>query len=244
MPATLSTSYCGSPPLPDDLWGRWNFDPWLIGTMLLVTAYCFVRTSMPGERWQFACGKSVLCLVFVSPLCALTVSLFSARVVHHVLLVAVAAPLLASVLPLARVKLASLLTPLVLLHTVIFWLWHAPDAYSMALASAPVYWLMQVTLLGSAVILWAAILATTPGRAIGALLFLTIQMGLLGALLVFSTRPLYPPHFTTTAAFGFEPLADQQLAGLIMWVPASLPYVAVGLWRLLEVLRHPARHGA
>lgn len=244
MPVTLSTIYCGQPPLPDDLWGRWNFDPWLIGAMLLCTIWYMLRPSRQEERLQFACGMSVLCLVFVSPLCALTVSLFSARVVHHVLLVAVAAPFLASALPLARFKLASLLTPLVLLHTVIFWLWHAPGAYSVALTSTAVYWLMQVTLLGSAVVMWGAIFATPPGRAIGALLVLTIQMGLLGALLVFSTRPLYLPHFTTTMPFGLEPLADQQLAGLIMWVPASLPYVAVGLWRLLDVLRRPAGHGA
>lgn len=243
MQVTLSTSYCGPPPLPDDLWGRWNLDPWLIGVLLVATAYYFVRTSTPADRLRFACGMGVLCVIFVSPLCALTVALFSARVVHHVLLVAVAAPLLATAL-LAQKELASLLMPLVLLHTVIFWIWHAPDAYALALTSTPIYWLMQVTLLGSAVVLWAAILAASPGKAIGALLFLTIQMGLLGALLVFSNRPLYLPHLTTTIAFGFEPLSDQQLAGLIMWVPASLPYVTVGLWRLADVLRGPARHGA
>jgi len=54
-------------------------------------------------------------------------------------------------------------------------------------------------------------------------------MGLLGALLVFAPRPLYWVHFESTAAWGLTPLADQQLAGLLMWVPAMLPYLAVGL---------------
>jgi len=157
--------------------------------------------------------------------------------------VAVAAPLLALAIR-PRKGLAALLTPLVLLHTVVFWLWHAPDAYESALSSAPVYWLMQVTLLGSAVLMWAAIFGGSAGRAITALLLLTIQMGLLGALLVFAEQPLYVPHLVTTAAFRLQPLADQQLAGLIMWVPASLPYLEVGLWRLLALLRAPMGRGA
>ena len=244
MQASLDTSYCGPPPLPDDLWGRWNFDPWLIGVMLLLTAIFVVGS--PTRKQQLALGGAMttLAIVFISPLCALTVSLFSARVVHHVLLVAVAAPLLASILPLVGKKTADMLGALAGLHAAIFWLWHAPDAYQLALASTPVYWLMQLTLLGSATAMWLAIFAATPGKSIGALLFLTIQMGLLGALLVFSSQPLYLPHFTTTEAFGLHPIEDQQLAGLIMWVPASVPYIAVGLWRLLTLLRAPQERGA
>jgi putative membrane protein len=54
-----------------------------------------------------------------------------------------------------------------------------------------------------------------------------LQMGMLGALLTFASVPLYVPHLTTTFAFGLDPLGDQQLAGILMWVPASLPYLAV-----------------
>jgi putative membrane protein len=50
-------------------------------------------------------------------------------------------------------------------------------------------------------------------------------MGMLGALLTFARRPLYAPHADTTLAYGLTPLADQQLAGLVMWVPAALPYL-------------------
>lgn len=244
MPSLFTTSYCGPPPLPDDLWGRWNLDPWLIAVLLLAMGLSALHPASRRERLSFVCAMVILTIVFISPLCALTVALFSARVVHHVLLVAAVAPLLALAVPVHRAALANLVMPLAVLHAVIFWLWHAPDAYGLALASTPVYWVMQLTLLGSAVLTWMAILAATPARSIAALLFLTIQMGLLGALLVFAAQPLYGPHLTTSQAFGLEPQTDQQLAGLIMWVPASLPYLIAGLWRLLALLRAPIRHGA
>lgn len=240
---SLSTSYCGPAPLPDDLWGRWNLDPWLIAALLLGSALYWMHPASQSERRAFMAALAVLALVFISPLCALTVALFSARVVHHVLLVAVAAPLLAHAVFNHR-ALASLLTPLTLLHTAIFWAWHAPDAYAAALSYTSAYWAMQITLLASATALWGAIFAASSARAIAALLFLTIQMGLLGALLVFSASPLYAPHLATTLVFGLDPLSDQQLAGLIMWVPASLPYVGFALWRLLMLLRAPAGQGA
>lgn len=236
MPASLDMSYCGPAPLPDELWGRWNLDPWLIGFLAVVSIIVFVRPINRRHRPAYAGALALLIVIFISPLCALTVALFSARVVHHVLLVAVVAPLIACAL-VRRRNLGALLTPLAGLHAAIFWLWHAPDLYQLALSSTPVYWVMQVTLLGSATLLWSAVFAATPGKAIAGLLFLTIQMGLLGALLVFSSSPLYGPHFTTTGSFGLSPLDDQQLAGLIMWVPASIPFIAVGLWRLTQMLR-------
>ena len=91
---------------------------------------------------------------------------------------------------------------------------------------------MQLTLLGSAVLFWRA--ALRPGRATGAALLAILgawmQMGLLGALLTFAPEPLYAIHATAPLAWGFSPLADQQLGGLLMWVPAGLPYVALGAW--------------
>ena len=243
MLTTLAASYCGPAPLPDNLWSRWNFDPWLLAAVALATAVFWLQHTTPRQRLAFAAAMASLAIIFISPLCALTVALFSARIVHHVLLVAIAAPLLA--LALRRTPQAmALLTPLTLLHTVIFWLWHAPDAYGLALQSSPVYWLMQLTLLGSATLMWSAIFAASPARSMASLLFLTIQMGLLGALLVFSATPLYVPHLATTQAFGFDPLTDQQLAGLIMWVPASLPYLGVALLRLMAWLRQAEHHPA
>lgn len=232
------TSYCGPAPLPEMLWQQWNFDPpLLIALAVGIGAYLVGRRhATRAERWTFAGAAVTVVVAFVSPLCALTVALFSARVAHHVLLVTVAAPLLALSFRQRANKLAGITTPALLLFTVVFWVWHAPDAYGLALADTGVYWLMQVTLLATATLFWAAIFAAASGPAIVALLGATVQMGLLGALLVFAPEPLYAPHITTTLSFGFDPLTDQQLAGLVMWVPAGLPYLLAALLRLHGLL--------
>ena len=118
-----------------------------------------------------------------------------------------------------------------------------PGPYGWGLASVPAYWLMQGSLLGSAWLMWRAILASAaqPGPALVALVATVGQMGLLGALIVFASRPLYAVHFASTSAWGLSPLADQQLAGLLMWVPAILPYLGVGLWLAWSSLRPAAR---
>jgi putative membrane protein len=177
-------------------------------------------------------------VVFVSPLCALASARFAARVFHHVLLVAAVAPLLALAFPLRRLP-SPPLAVLIAANAIILWLWHAPAPYEWGLASVPAYWLMQGTLLCSAWLMWRAILSpsTPSGTALVALAVTIGQMGLLGALIVFAATPLYPVHFASSLAWGFAPLADQQLGGLLMWVPAMLPYLCVGLWIAWSNLR-------
>jgi putative membrane protein len=61
-------------------------------------------------------------------------------------------------------------------------------------------------------------------------LFMTaVHTGILGALLTFAPRVWYPVYGTTAEAWGLSPLQDQQIGGLIMWVPASLVYLVAGL---------------
>jgi len=231
----FSETYCGPAPSPETLLARWNFDPLLIAVLALTGAAFLVlrRDASRRDLLAFGGGWVVLAIAFVSPLCALTVALFSARVAHHVLLVAVAAPLLALGL---RGGSPRWLTAAFILHTAVFWVWHVPDIYAAALASDPVYWVMQASLLGSAVLMWRAIFTAPAGAAAGVLLGSVVQMGLLGALLTFAPRALYLPHLATTEAFGLSPLADQQLAGAAMWVLGSLPYLGVALWLLVSVL--------
>ena len=61
------------------------------------------------------------------------------------------------------------------------------------------------------------------------------QMGMLGALLTFAPQQLYAAHAIAPLDWGFTPLADQQLGGLLMWVPAMLPYLGAGLWLVLRL---------
>ncbi|HRP78972.1 MAG TPA: cytochrome c oxidase assembly protein [Aquamicrobium sp.] len=221
----MAQAYCGPAPVPDTLMTAWNAD-------LAAAALCaalvaiYVHGGRRAGRLPLALAVAVLLVLFVSPFCALTVALFSARVAHHVVLVAVVAPLLALAFPersAGRVGLAAL----VALHAATVWLWHAPAVYEIAIRGALPYWAMQLSLLGSAFLLWRRILSRHAGTgpALMALLATATQMGMLGALLTFARRPLYAPHADTTLAYGLTPLADQQLAGLVMWVPAALPYL-------------------
>jgi putative membrane protein len=229
-------AYCGPAAFPDELWTRWNVDPLLIAIFAaLAIAVGRSRSSDSRAGW----GAIVLMLViFVSPLCALSSALFSVRALHHVLLIAAVAPLLALAFPQRRAGAPSFVV-LVVAHAVILWLWHTPGPYAWGLVSVPAYWLMQISLLGSAWLLWRGILAPAAqsGLALVALVATIGQMGLLGALIVFAPRPLYTLHVASTAAWGLTPLADQQLAGLLMWVPAILPYLGVGLWIAWSSLR-------
>lgn len=235
-------AYCGPAAIPEDLWLRWNVDPLLLAA-LAVLALAVARGHSANTRAGWG-AIALLLLVFVSPLCALASALFSARVFHHVVLVAAVAPLLALAFPLRRLG-SPPLAVLVAANAIILWLWHAPVPYDWGLSSVPAYWLMQGSLLGSAWLMWRAMLAPTaePGPVLVALATTIGQMGLLGALIVFAPRPLYLVHLLTTAPWGLSPLTDQQLAGLLMWVPAMLPYLGVGLWLAWSRLRlgEPAR---
>lgn len=233
MTTDLSVAYCGPPPVPGELVGAWNLDPPLIAGLALFALLVARRPSPAG--WA---ALALAVLIFVSPLCALTAALFSARVVHHVVLIAGIAPLL--VLAFAPRGPGPLPLPLVVLvHAVTVWVWHAPGVYSWALVTVSGYWLMQATLLLTAWALWRAVLCgpDRPVAGLAALIATVAQMGLLGALITFAPEPLYLVHLATTAPWGLAPLNDQQLGGLIMWMPALLPYLAAALLagrRLLE----------
>lgn len=236
MRNTATIAYCGPAAVPDDLLTRWNFDPLLMaGLAALAIVIASGRVANARAGWA---SLLLMMTIFNSPFCALSSALFSARVLHHVLVIAAVAPLLALAFPVRRMP-SPPLAALVGLHTIILWVWHMPAPYGWGLASVPAYWLMQASLLVSAWLLWRAIFGSTahPGAALVALAATVGQMGLLAALIVFAPRPLYAAHFASTAAWGMNPLTDQQLAGLLMWVPASLPYLGIGLWLVWSSLR-------
>lgn len=235
--------YCGQAPDPADLLGRWNADPVLVaGLAVVALGFALDWRRRAGRRRQeaaaFAIAWAILVVLFVSPLCAWSSSLFSVRVAHHVALVAVVAPLLAAARPWPS---GPSRMPAFSLHAAVLWAWHAPGLYALALAHDAVFWAMQLSLLGSAFLAWRVVLDAAdgrwPGHAVAGVAGTIAQMGFLGALITFAGRPLYAPHLATTAAWGLSPLEDQQLGGLLMWVPAMLPYLAAGLWMVSRLLR-------
>ena len=79
-------------------------------------------------------------------------------------------------------------------------------------------------------------------------LFVTsLHSGFLGILITLARPPWYPAQGEASARFGLTPLEDQQLAGLVMWVPAGVLYagaalVAMGLWILQSSRTEGGRH--
>jgi putative membrane protein len=195
------------------------------------------RTA-PWRRACFYTGWVVGAAALISPLCALSVSLFSARLGQHMILEMIAAPLIALGLPARffsgtpRFRISAggphreLIAASVFAMTL--WFWHAPGPYAATFHSAVIYWLMHVTAFGAALWLWRAVLEA-PGERIGgflaALSATTLQMGFLGALLTFSVRPFYANHAVSSWAWGLSPVDDQQLGGIIMWIPTGVIFV-------------------
>ncbi len=228
--------YCGAPPAPDAILLRFNLDPILIA-ILVAAALVHLRSLRGRASARTALpGWVVTACALVSPLCALSVSLFSARVAQHMVLILVAAPLLALALPAFPEKAQRpCLWLSVMTFFIALWFWHMPRPYDATFDSTSVYWAMHVTLFSSAIALWRSLLQ--PARFLtvevvvaGALT--SMQMGFLGAVLASASRPLFFWHLTTTQPWGLTPLEDQQLGGVFMWVPG----IVLFLWAAMHAL--------
>ena len=226
-------AYCGAPPTPASLIGAWNLDPVLIALLAFAAALTWRRATRPGPAWI---AWALAVLFFVSPLCNLTSALFSARVLHHVALTAAIAPLAVAGFGLHwRAASGGAAAGATLALTAAMWLWHAPGPYAWALSTVPGYWLMQATLLGSALWAWSVILGDETGSAVATAFGSFVQMGLLGAIIVFAGSPLYALHLLTTEPFGLSALDDQRVAGLLMWVAAAGPFMGAIIARIAAV---------
>ena len=208
---------------------------------------------------RFAFGWSVLAVALLSPLATATSGLFSAHMLQHELMMVLAAPLMVLGRPLAilawalprswsraaggslrssaiRVPWRIASTPLgaTILHGAAIWLWHAPILFERAEASVAVHTVQHSVFLFSGLLFWWALLrpgrdAARIGRSLLCLFVTMLHTSALGVLLTFSQRVWYPLSTLAAAQSGLTPLEDQQLGGLIMWVPGGLSYVVAAL---------------
>ena len=139
---------------------------------------------------------------------------------------------------------STLTDPLVAwaLHALALWAWHIPTLFDAALQNEAVHIAQHVSFLGTALFFWWSVLGHDPRGRYGpghsaAYLFTTMMhTSALGALLSLAPTPWYSPYIPLTGALGMDPVDDQQLGGLIMWVPAALAYVIAALAVLGKML--------
>jgi putative membrane protein len=204
-----------------------SLDPWVLASL---APLLLLR---PRAAWPFAGALLALFLALIWPLEPLADASFAAHMAQHMLLIGVAAPLLAAsrpVLPFLKGR-RGLVRPVLalgrpasafLLHAAAIWLGHAPAALEWSLDSRGMHALQHFAFVATAALFWWSLLArgrAGAGEAALWTLATLLHTGLLGALLTFAPRVLYP-------SYGLE---DQQLAGLVMWIPGGLCYLAAGL---------------
>jgi putative membrane protein len=226
------------------------------------------------EARAFLGGWLVLAVALLSPLHALGATLFSAHMAQHVLLVSVAAPLLvlgrplvpalwaipiswrralgrfaASTAPRRAWRLVSAPLAAWTLHAIALWVWHLPALYQATLVSDLAHTAQHLSFLGTGALFWWSILRGRRARAeYGTAIFFlfatAMHGGALGALIAFASRPWYPLYGDAGMAWGLTALEDQQLAGLVMWIPAGLGYAAAALILLVLWMRESERRTA
>jgi putative membrane protein len=217
------------------------------------------------EAVAFWAGWATLAVTLVSPLHPLGGALLSAHMAQHELIMALAAPLLVLGRPLvvtlcglsprarrvvggwvsalrpvwralSRIEIAWLL------HAVAIVGWHLPGLYQRTLDSELVHGLQHSSFLLTALLFWwsvlpGAVLRGRHGAAILSLFATMVYTGGLGALLTLGRAVWYPAYGEAAPLWGLTPLEDQQLAGLIMWVPGGLSYLLATAWLLIDWLR-------
>lgn len=218
------------------------------------------------EMALFWGGWLMLAAALVSPIHPLGEALFSAHMTQHEILMLCAAPLMVLSRPLIpllwgmpfglRRRLGQLsktaavqgiwlgiTAPIAAwwIHAVALWGWHAPALFDATLTNEWVHAAQHASFFGSALLFWWSLFYSRGRAGYGAgvlYLFTTaVHTSILGALLTFSRAIWYPAYVTTAGVWGLTPLEDQQAGGLIMWVPASLVYLAAVLFMFAAWLR-------
>jgi YVTN family beta-propeller protein len=133
------------------------------------------------------------------------------------------------------------------IQTIALWLWHAPAFFNRALLSESWHAAQHISLVFSALLFWWSMSRAAAERRHGVaafwLFFTSLQSGLLGALMSFAEGPWYVRYaeLGLSGTFGLTPLEDQQLAGLIMWIPGGAIHAIVAFWYLHRWLKAPGR---
>jgi putative membrane protein len=213
------------------------------------TTYPYLPTALYWGGWLSLAGS------LVSPLHWLGEHLFTFHMIEHEIIMAVSAPLLVLANPVGpllwglprRVRLPlgrtlrhkAVSVPWrwlsqgshgTLLHGIAIWTWHAPILFDAAVTDVALHRVQHLSFFLSAVLFWWSVFRRSEAGVAAWHVFITmLHTSVLGALVALAPRVLYGAQTATAASWGLTPLQDQQLAGIIMWVPAGTIYAGATL---------------
>jgi putative membrane protein len=234
------------------------------------------QAKLRKHHLAFAAGWMSLLFALISPLHRLGDVLFSAHMLQHEILLLIAAPLIAAshsgVTILYAVPrnlrrpvgawttsiekstpLSIIFFPLgaFILHAAALWLWHIPYLYQATLESDFIHALQHLSFFFSGVLFWSALFGAgrstmTYGAGVLYVFGTAAHCSALGALLTFSSVVWYPIYADRTELWHLTPLQDQQIGGLLMWVPSGVVFILIGIWlfaRWLTASEQRLKHG-
>lgn len=231
-------------------WGHWDLHPSVVvGLVLLGGLYVFLGGLRAPRRRVAAFAGSLLVMLgsLNGPLHDLSDEyLFSAHMVQHLVLTLLFPPLFLYGLPAELVRkvirpawlqtVAAVLirpVPAAAIFSAPIILWHLPPFYEAAMRHHGLHIVQHLVFLATAVVMWWPVLspvpelprASYPGQMLY-LFLLGIPMSIVGAMITLADAPLYPFYAAAPRVWGLTPLQDQQIGGLIMWVPGGLVFWA------------------
>lgn len=213
------------------------------------------RRQMKARGILYLLGWVSLAGALVSPLHWLGEHLFTFHMVEHEIVIAVSAPLIVLARPAAvflwafsdRIRIAigrAMVmdkvrfvwdwctggTVATVLHGLAIWIWHVPVFFDASVENVAVHRLQHLSFFLTAILFWWSILwVSRPGASAWHLFITMMHTGLLGALMALAPRVLYQVQTAKAEQWGLTPLEDQQLAGMIMWIPAGIVYAGAAL---------------
>jgi cytochrome c oxidase assembly factor CtaG len=217
----------------------------------------------------YAAGWLTLTAALLSPLHWLGERLFTAHMIEHEIVMTVSAPLLVLARPsgvflwglprgirgffilgarasILRAWWRAITRPMIatILHGVAIWLWHVPILFDMAVVNVTIHRLQHLSFFATAVLFWWSLLwRANPIVATSELFITMIHTGILGALMTLAPRVLYLEQTSRAQNWGFTPLEDQQLAGLVMWIPVGTVYAGAAITFIAFWIRNSGRMG-
>lgn len=259
----------------------WNVDPWIVTPLAIsgiIYAAGYIRLRRQSRNAAVAHDLSALlylggwislALALVTPLHELGEVSFTAHMIEHEIVMAVAAPLLVLARSAGallwgfpgrlRAWLATGLksTPVqwtwallgggataTILHGIAIWGWHAPPLFDATINSMTLHRLQHLSFFLTALLFWRAVFwRSRPALAAWHLFVTMLHTSLLGALIALAPAVLYAAQTREALRFGMTALEDQQLAGILMWIPAGTVYVGTALYMLARCIAGSAAGG-